>query len=221
MRREPRWAALAAAALAGLLALAPAARAENGFDTQGLKLFHQTLYNPAVGDFAKGYTELGNGAVALAGCAALALLGHDSLAATGKIGGGAVLLAGAAGAGLKLLVNRQRPDGPGGRLDSSFPSGHTLVSFALATVVAERHPRWAPWAYAAAALVGVSRVYLGRHWPTDVLAGAALGYSAGRVAIWEGRRLEVDRPRAEAGTEGGSGMSDPAPMELPRRQLQP
>ncbi|MBI5835900.1 MAG: phosphatase PAP2 family protein [Candidatus Eisenbacteria bacterium] len=177
-----------------LLALAaPApARAENSFDREGRKFFHETLYDPTVHDFMSGATQLGNGAVVLAGCGALALLGHDSLAVTGRVAGAATMQAGAMALGLKLLVYRERPDGPSARIGSSFPSGHAAVSFAFATVIAERHPKVAPWAYAAAALVGISRVYLGRHWPTDVLAGAALGYGAGRLAVWESHRLGLD-----------------------------
>ncbi|HVP38670.1 MAG TPA: phosphatase PAP2 family protein [Candidatus Saccharimonadales bacterium] len=183
-----RWRPAAALALLAAVCVAPAARAENSFDREGLKFFHQTLYNPTVHDFMSAYTEAGNGAVLLAGCGALALLGHDSLATTGKVAAAATLGAGALAVGIKLLVDRPRPDGPNTRWESSFPSGHATCSFAVATVVARRHPRAAPWAYAAATLVGISRLYLGRHWPTDVLAGAALGYASGRLAVWEAER---------------------------------
>jgi len=65
----------------------------------------------------------------------------------------------------------------------SFPSGHTLLSFAVATVIARRHPWLAPWAYGLAVLVGISRVSVGVHWPVDVLAGAALGTLIGFLVL--------------------------------------
>ncbi len=70
----------------------------------------------------------------------------------------------------------------GGRVISgrgSFPSGHTIAAFSIATVFADRYRqhRWAPWvAYGLAGLVGFSRVTLQSHFPSDVFAGAALGY---------------------------------------------
>lgn len=59
--------------------------------------------------------------------------------------------------------------------DYSFPSGHTTASFAIAAVLSARWPGLAPVFLPAAALVGVSRTYLGHHYPSDVLAGALIG----------------------------------------------
>jgi len=62
---------------------------------------------------------------------------------------------------------------------ASFPSGHTIAAFAVAAVFADRYRnhRWAPWAaYGLAGLVGFSRITLSAHFPSDVFAGAELGY---------------------------------------------
>jgi len=86
--------------------------------------------------------------------------------------------------GMKYAFQRSRPylvtpgltkvSGGGG---PSFPSGHTSVAFATATSLTLAFPKWyvAVPAYVWAASVGYSRMYLGVHYPTDVLAGAVIG----------------------------------------------
>lgn len=72
------------------------------------------------------------------------------------------------------------------RGDGSFPSGHTIAAFSVATVIARRYRnhRWVPYvAYAAAALVGFSRLSLSAHFLSDVFMGAALGYSISRFTV--------------------------------------
>lgn len=87
--------------------------------------------------------------------------------------------------GLKYIVGRQRPyERYPGRVhpysyesSPSFPSGHTATAFALATSLSIRYPKWYVIAPSAvwACSVGVSRVNEGVHYPSDVLAGAAIG----------------------------------------------
>jgi len=69
---------------------------------------------------------------------------------------------------------------------ASFPSGHTIVAFSIATVVARRYPahRWLPLiAYGLAGAVGFSRLSLSAHFAADVFAGAALGYTISRFEV--------------------------------------
>jgi membrane-associated phospholipid phosphatase len=69
----------------------------------------------------------------------------------------------------------------------SFPSGHTIAAFSVATVVARRyghHYRWVPYvAYGLAATVGFSRLTLSAHFLSDVFAGATFGYTIGRFSV--------------------------------------
>lgn len=72
---------------------------------------------------------------------------------------------------------------------SSFPSGHSAVSFAVATVLAvNRFSCW-PLFLLLAALVGFSRLYLYVHFPSDVLAGAVVGAAAGLAAYYMMKRF--------------------------------
>jgi undecaprenyl-diphosphatase len=88
---------------------------------------------------------------------------------------------------LKFLIHRQRPPfalqmdarfagGPGEMIDPSFPSAHTLCAFMMATLLSAWFPKFRIVFYLLAAFIGWTRIYLGMHYPTDVIAGALLGY---------------------------------------------
>jgi undecaprenyl-diphosphatase len=118
----------------------------------------------------------------------------------------AVALADWSATGLKALFDRERPPlryaepDPLVRTphDGSFPSGHAATSFAAATILSFAFPRFAPFLFVLAAAVAWSRVYVGVHYPLDIVGGAVLG-----VLVALGLRLLVRR-RAYAHTEAGS-----------------
>ena len=66
----------------------------------------------------------------------------------------------------------------------SFPSGHTASAFLMMTLLANTFPVLQIPTFCWATLVGVARVSLGVHYPTDVLAGALLGILAGQIGMW-------------------------------------
>ena len=89
-------------------------------------------------------------------------------------------------------MSRTRPNGEN---DNAFPSGHTSTTFAAATV-ATHYYGWKVGVptYAIAALVGASRVEKGKHYLSDVVFGATLGYIAGRTAV-RGTQRSLERRR--------------------------
>lgn len=117
---------------------------------------------------------------------------------------------------LKPLVDRGRPprDGHGLRAivrlpdDPSFPSGHATQAFAAATCLAVLVPPLRPWPVVLAALIALSRVYLGVHFPSDVLAGALLGTAIGLGVAALARRAVAGGAQARrASTARGSPSS--------------
>ncbi|MDQ3758622.1 MAG: phosphatase PAP2 family protein, partial [Actinomycetota bacterium] len=101
--------------------------------------------------------------------------------------------------GLKLSFGRQRPliedHPPLARAPSklSFPSAHSTSSVAAATAFGRVDPRTRLPLYALATLICVSRPYLGMHYPSDVLAGAAFGILIGGLVPGVGERTLEER----------------------------
>jgi len=97
---------------------------------------------------------------------------------------------------LKLIADRERPvlDGSAGafetgnRFNSSFPSIHSAAAWSLAAVVAKRYPNWFTQlaAYSLAGAVSFSRVSSRQHFPSDVVAGSAMGFLIGRYVAGQG-----------------------------------
>jgi len=83
--------------------------------------------------------------------------------------------------------------------DGSFPSGHATASFACATVLAFQAPRAAPAFFVLAAAIAWSRVYVGVHYPLDVLGGAVVGVAIAIALRW----LSAALPRLRRATPAG------------------
>ena len=101
--------------------------------------------------------------------------------------------------GIKHLAHRHRPfqtnplnpylwDGPNTTNwgHTSFPSGHTIMAWTFASVVATHYKEhlWVPiTVYSLASLEGIARMYANKHWSSDVIIGAALGYAIGTYVV--------------------------------------
>ena len=140
-----------------------------------LRLLRTRGHWPALERAARGYARAGeNGALWLG----------LSLVARNRRAFGVVVAALLANTAMKQVVRRPRPDlGPDlapltSTISSlSYPSAHAATSFAAAGALGPSSPL-----YAAAAAMALTRPYLGVHYPSDVVAGALLGWAVERLA---------------------------------------
>jgi len=147
---------------------------------------------------ANAITLLGYGLVNVTMAATLWVIGlkagRHREAVAGRLGLFAVIVGSLSGQVLKNLFCRSRPLaersgqffsefpclGKGSGL-ISFPSGHSVTAFALAYALSRAYPRLAFLFYGLAGLIALSRIYLAKHFPSDVVAGAAIGILAGWI----------------------------------------
>lgn len=167
----------------------------------GILLWLQSVRQPLLDGILTLYTQLGNAGVAWIVLSVVLLFFRRT-----RKGGALALCAmlfGLIGTNLVLknLFQRMRPYEVVEGLThlvpitdpNSFPSGHTTASFAAGVVWFRTLPaRWARvLALASAFLMGFSRLYVGVHYPTDVLAGAVMGTVCALLALWLGKRWKV------------------------------
>ncbi|HOS91846.1 MAG TPA: phosphatase PAP2 family protein, partial [Armatimonadota bacterium] len=176
--RDLGWAAL------GWIAIANDARMVHAIRSQLSQDVRHSAPVDALNLISEGY-------VTIPAALAATLFGEGELHDTGKLALSGILLTAATVDSLKTLTGRARPDGAGGvgsfggpfAGGDSFPSGQTAAMFSLATVIGKRHPKAKWWAYALATGTAISRVFLDRHHPSDVLFGALVGIETGNFVL--------------------------------------
>lgn len=167
---------------------------------------------PVYKNFSKHYTELGSYyGIAALGLFTLGsyVSGNEKATQSSKYAGQALFLSVFATGIIKISAGRERPyhyfsqEGSGIKggkwygpskwrnnlsLDSpfdSFSSGHTAIAFALATTFSDEYKNlnWLPWiSYSAATLVGFTRISQNKHWLSDVLFGAMVGFLSSKAS---------------------------------------
>jgi membrane-associated phospholipid phosphatase len=109
--------------------------------------------------------------------------------------------------GLKHTIHERRPDWTDNR---SFPSGHTSIAFAGATILDKEFRRVSPWisvaGYAAATGLAIDRVARNRHHWQDVVVGAGLGIGGTVFGYWLGDKITGERSRYAVGI-GAQGVT--------------
>jgi membrane-associated phospholipid phosphatase len=203
----------AALALFVLVLVLGAALLFDGLVAASIPHFKSPILNALVGTI----NPIGSGVTLLVVCLALAVMSrrirrprlHDAACISAL----AFASAGLIEFSLKHLVGRPRPDaalasagllGPSFAPDiDSFPSGHATSVFAVATVFAAYYPRLRWPLYALAAAIALGRVYLARHYVSDIIAGAVLGTIVAaclyrhRQALPGGITLEASADRSD------------------------
>jgi len=136
---------------------------------------HETYRSPWLDKVMQAATTVGETKTGVYSLAFFAFFGTIPAQVTAKLAAVSLIGSGGITAATKWIVNRERPEGPQSRTNSSLPSSHAVGAAAVAVLVSKRHGRLGILAWLVALWIGVSRVYLGRHYPTDVLSGFLLG----------------------------------------------
>ena len=158
--------------------------AAESIDESLYRTIHEDWQTPFLDDLMSGVSHMGSGEIGIVFCSALLAFGDKRAHETGKLALVSLLGASAVTSSMKYIIDRNRPDSDSdNRFNSSFPSGHVSGAFAVTSIVGSKYNALRIPAYVFASAIALSRVYLGRHYPSDVLAGAGLGICVGWFVI--------------------------------------
>jgi undecaprenyl-diphosphatase len=153
-------------------------------DRDILDYIHGDMNNKFLDATAPVIQMMGDPHVYFATCALLCAFGNERMFETGKLSSAAFIESGFIAYALKKIVGRPRPPNYNLKETDSFPSGHVVLAFTIATVAGNQYPKLRAPLYIMAFGTAFSRVYLGRHYPSDVIAGAIIGTLVGVHATY-------------------------------------
>ena len=142
---------------------------------------HDDLSNDVLDEIVPVVNDFGDSRYIIGAVLLATTLGTDDMRDTGLLVGAGFAASALTTVALKRSVGRPRPLNPEDTY--SMPSGHATVAFSAATALSHRYPKWRVAFYTVAGGVAFARVYLGRHYPSDVLAGAAVGVGMTRLVL--------------------------------------
>lgn len=145
----------------------------------GLQRHHDPRFQP----FMQAATDLGRKDILFGVLLGVAVLDPVAGPATARLAVSSLVGTNVVVEGIKRVVDRPRPHGAHRRSNSSFPSGHAASAFSLAVVFARRWQRASVPIWLAAGIVAFSRLYLDRHYLTDVAAAIVIGVACAKVFI--------------------------------------
>lgn len=165
----------------------------------GMQAAIQDMRSPALERPMRTLTDIGRPVVLFGGLLLVAAFDAAAGPATARLALAALVPTNLAVEGLKRGIGRTRPDGDRKRSNSSFPSSHAANAFALAFVLARRYRRVAAVFVLFAGAVACSRTYLNRHYVSDIVAGAAIGWFAawGTARFFAARAARSATARAD------------------------
>ena len=159
----------------------------------------QRHHDPRLQPVMQAATDLGRKDVLFGLLLAVAVLDPVAGPATARLALTSLVSTNLVVEGFKRAVDRPRPHGAHQRSNASFPSGHAASAFALAVVFASRWKRAAILFWLLAAIVAFSRMYLDRHYLSDVVVAAVIGVTCATLLVrWPpASSWRLGRPKKE------------------------
>ncbi len=149
----------------------------NNIDEKVFNYIHNDMENKVLDSTMPVVQRMGDPKIYLAVCAMLCGFGNERMFETGKLASAGFLETGVLVYALKTLVGRSRPNNSLEK--DSFPSGHSAFAFTMAMIAGKQYPDLKIPLYILATGTSFARIYLGRHYPSDVIVGSIIGMLVG------------------------------------------